>query len=175
MFIEKRSPAVLSSASGKGLDRRTFLGLTSAAAAGVVLGEGCVQRSSVAERPNVLFIAVDDLNDWVGVLGGHPNASTPNLDRLAARGVCFTNAHCSAPICSASRTSVLSGREPYNSGVYTNAQQFRDYLPDAVSIPQHFMRSGYEVLGAGKMFHSPEPSSFHEEFLIEQKALGSFR
>ena len=62
-----------------------------------------------AAKPNVLFIAVDDLNDWVGVLGGHPQARTPNIDRLARRGVLFTNAHCSAPGCNASRSSLLTG------------------------------------------------------------------
>jgi hypothetical protein len=61
------------------------------------------------DRPNVLFLAIDDLNDWVGCLSGHPQASTPNIDRLAARGTLFTNAHCQAPLCNPSRTSLLTG------------------------------------------------------------------
>src|SRR5688500_20345298 len=65
-----------------------------------------------AARPNVLFIAIDDLNDWVGCLGGHPQARTPNIDRLAKRGTLFTNAHCQAPLCNPSRTSLLTGLRP---------------------------------------------------------------
>ena len=62
------------------------------------------------QPPHILFIAVDDLNDWLGCMGGHPQAKTPHIDRLAQRGVLFTNAHCAAPVCLASRTAVLSGR-----------------------------------------------------------------
>ena len=69
-------------------------------------------------RPDIVFIIVDDLNDWVGVLGGHPQAQTPNLDRLARQGVNFSNAHCSAPGCSPSRNSLLYGVEPFHSGLY---------------------------------------------------------
>ena len=69
-------------------------------------------------RPNVLLIAVDDLNDWVGVLGGHPQAKTPNIDRLAARGTLFANAHCQAPVCSPSRASLATGRLPSTTGMY---------------------------------------------------------
>ncbi|MGD9127604.1 MAG: sulfatase-like hydrolase/transferase, partial [Planctomycetia bacterium] len=67
---------------------------------------------SKPERPNVLFIAVDDLNNWVGCMDGHPNAETPNIDRLADRGVLFTNAHCQAPLCGPSRASLFSGLLP---------------------------------------------------------------
>ena len=71
-----------------------------------------------AERPNVLFIAIDDLNDWVGCLHAHPNAKTPNIDALARRGTLFTNAHCQAPICGPSRASLLSGKYPHSTGAY---------------------------------------------------------
>ena len=67
---------------------------------------------------NVLFIAIDDLNDWVGCLGGHPQAKTPNIDRLAARGTLFTNAHCQAPLCNPSRSSLLTGLRPSTTGIY---------------------------------------------------------
>src|SRR4051812_43349393 len=70
------------------------------------------------QKPNVLFIAIDDLNDWVGPLGGHPQVQTPHLDRLARRGVAFTNAHCQAPICNPSRASLLTGLRPSTTGVY---------------------------------------------------------
>ena len=71
-----------------------------------------------AEKPNVLFIAIDDLNDWIGCLDGHPNALTPNMDRLASRGVLFSNAHCQAPICGPSRASLFTGLLPSTSGIY---------------------------------------------------------
>ena len=75
--------------------------------------------------PNVLFISLDDLNDWVGCLGGHPQAHTPNLDRLASTGVLFTNAHCPAPACNPSRTAIMTGIPPYRSGLYDNRQKMR--------------------------------------------------
>ena len=109
-----------------------------------------------AAKPNVLFIAVDDLNDWVGVLGGHPQASTPNIDRLAKRGTLFTNAHCSAPGCNASRSSLLSGLRPSTTGIYANAHDWRQAtrLKGAVTLPRHFMDNGYRTQGAGKLFHA---------------------
>ena len=69
-------------------------------------------------KPNVLFIAIDDLNDWVGFLDGHPQAKTPNMDRLAKRGVVFSNAHCQAPICNPSRVSLMTGTRPSTTGIY---------------------------------------------------------
>ena len=63
-------------------------------------------------RPNVLLISIDDLNDWIGCLGGHPQAKTPNIDRLAARGVLFNNAHCQAPVCNPSRASMMTSLYP---------------------------------------------------------------
>ena len=75
---------------------------------------------NASERPNVLLIAVDDLNDWVGCLGGHSQTHTPNIDRLAARGVLFTNAHCQGTMCNPSRISLLWGRRPSSTGFYSN-------------------------------------------------------
>ena len=109
--------------------------------------------SNLWARPNVLFIAVDDLRDWVGHLSGHPNAKTPNIDRLAKRGVSFTRAYCSAPLCNPSRISLLTGVAPSKSGVYGNGEKLRQKLPDAVTLMQHFRASGYSVRGAGKIFH----------------------
>ena len=101
----------------------------------------------------MLFIGVDDLRDWVGHLSGHPNAKTPNIDRLAKRGVSFTRAYCSAPLCNPSRISLLTGVAPSKSGVYGNGEKLRKKLPDAVTLMQHFRASGYSVRGAGKIFH----------------------
>ncbi|WP_369016058.1 sulfatase-like hydrolase/transferase [Armatimonas sp.] len=104
-------------------------------------------------RPNVLFIAMDDLNDWVGCLGGHPQAKTPNLDRLAKSGILFTNAHCAAPSCNPSRTAILTGISPATSGLYTNLQPMREVLPDAKLLPAVLRESGYTALGSGKLLH----------------------
>ncbi len=110
-------------------------------------------------RPNVLFVAVDDLNDWIGALGGHPQARTPNLDRLARRGVLFTRAYCSAPACNPSRASLMTGIRPSTSGVYRNADPWRRAMPDAVTLPQHFMKHGYTAAGGGKIYHGRFPDA----------------
>ncbi|MCB1079960.1 MAG: sulfatase-like hydrolase/transferase, partial [Verrucomicrobiae bacterium] len=104
-------------------------------------------------KPNVLFIAVDDLNDWVGCLGGHPQSLTPNLDHLAASGTLFTNAHCPGASCNPSRSAVMTGLSPHRSGLYDNSQPMREVLPDAVTIPLHFRRNGYRAMGSGKILH----------------------
>lgn len=104
-------------------------------------------------RPNVLFIAMDDLNDWIGCMGGHPQTITPNLDRLAKSGVLFTNAHCAAPACNPSRISVFSGIAPNVSGVYANNQVLREVLPDVELLPKTFSKNGYRSTGSGKMLH----------------------
>ena len=114
---------------------------------------GSVLLVSADTRLNVLFIAVDDLNDWVGHLGGHPQSQTPNIDQLARTGVSFSKAYCSAPLCNPSRVSLLTGIEPSKSGVYGNGERFRQKLPKAVTLMQHFRNYGYVVKGGGKIFH----------------------
>ena len=122
----------------------------------------CSASLAAAGKPNVLFIAVDDLNDWIGPLGGHPQARTPNLDRLAARGVLFTHAYTAAPACNPSRAALMTGIAPHRSGVYLNSQPWRPPLQDAVTIPQHFRKFGYWVGASGKIFHGafPDPPSW---------------
>ena len=71
-------------------------------------------------RPNVLLIAVDDLNDWIGCMGGHPDTRTPNIDKLASRGLLFTNAHCQGTMCNPSRISIMWGKRPSSTGFYSN-------------------------------------------------------
>ena len=107
-----------------------------------------------AEKPNVLFVACDDMNDWVGFLGGHPDTLTPNMDRLAKRGIVFDRAYCASPICGPSRAAVLTGLKPETSGVYHNAGTYIDYVPDAVSLPRFFRNAGYHVMGCGKINHA---------------------
>ncbi|MFT7632063.1 MAG: arylsulfatase A-like enzyme [Mariniblastus sp.] len=104
-------------------------------------------------KPNVLFISVDDLNDWIGCLGGHPQAKTPHLDRLAASGVLFTNAHCPAPACNPSRSAIMTGISPHRSGLYENGQKMRELMPDAELMPKYFSRHGYWSAGSGKLLH----------------------
>ncbi|WP_168564596.1 sulfatase [Crateriforma spongiae] len=107
-------------------------------------------------RPNFLLIAIDDLNDYVGCLDGHPNAITPNLDRLAERGVLFTRAYCNSPVCQPSRTSLWTGLRPTTTGITANRSPwFRESSnhPDAVSLPQAMASAGYSTLGFGKLFH----------------------
>jgi arylsulfatase A-like enzyme len=125
--------------------------------------------SVAAERPNVLFIAIDDLNDWVGCLGGHPNALTPNIDRLAAHGVLFTNAHCQAPICGPSRASLFTGLLPSTSGIY--AQISDKQIPDASEIagkatllPNYFENHGYKTLACGKLFHNGDAARVFDDY-----------
>jgi choline-sulfatase len=116
--------------------------------------------SAQAQRPSVLLISVDDLNDWIGPLGGHPQVKTPNLDRLAARGVTFANAHCQSPLCNPSRTSFLTGLRPSTTGVYALDPWFRTdaRLKDLVTLPQHFEANGYVTMATGKVFHDGMPS-----------------
>ena len=117
-------------------------------------------------RPNVLFIPVDDLNDWLGVLKGHPQAKTPNFDRLAGRGTLLTRAYCTAPACNPSRKSVLTGTRPSTSGLYYSNKRIRDLLPGVVTLPEHFKHNGYRVEGGGKIFHSGmnDQQSWHAYF-----------
>lgn len=106
------------------------------------------------DHPNVLFIAVDDLNDWIGCLDGHPQAHTPNIDRLAARGMLFRNAHCAAPACNPSRAAVFSGRMPGVTGVWSNdSRSLGQMYPDEKTLPVAFRRSGYITAGTGKLLH----------------------
>ncbi len=112
-----------------------------------------------AERPNVLLIAIDDLNDWLGCLGGHPQAKTPHIDRLASRGAVFLNAHCQAPLCNSSRTSFMTGLRPSTSGVYALYPWFRTdpKWRSHRTLWQHFTAGGYRTLTTGKVFHGAYP------------------
>lgn len=114
-----------------------------------------ILHSAFAAKPNVLFIAIDDQNDWIGAFGGHPLAKTPHMDRLAARGTAFLNAHCQAPLCNPSRASLMLGLRPTTTGIYGLAPWFRDVeaWKDRVTLPQHFKAHGYRTLTSGKIYH----------------------
>ncbi len=134
---------------------------------------GLVHRQAVAaQRPNVLFIAIDDLNDWIGCLGGHPQALTPNIDRLAERGVLFTNAHCAAPACNPSRAAVFSGEMPWKTKVWSNnSRKMSDQHPDKRVLPRAFADAGYVTLATGKLLHSGKANAkyFQQNMNTEQR------
>ncbi len=118
------------------------------------------------EHPNVLLIAVDDLNDWVGCMGGHPQATTPNIDRLAERGTLFTNAHCQSPVCNPSRASLMTSLYPSTSGIYFLSPDLDESPISSKSklMPHRFQEEGYYVTGAGKLFHGNQNSKYWPEW-----------
>lgn len=127
------------------------VGALFSAAIGTTAGE----PAAPSRRPNVLMMAVDDLNDWVGPLGGHPLVKTPYMDRLAARGTTFLNAHIQAPLCNPSRASLFLGLRPSTTGIYGLSPWFRhvEALRDRVVLSQHFRAHGYRTFTAGKIHH----------------------
>ncbi|MEM1295292.1 MAG: sulfatase [Verrucomicrobiota bacterium] len=127
----------------------------------LLLGSGTV---GAAEKPNILLISIDDLNDWVGCLGGHPQALTPNIDRLAKRGTLFTNAHCQSSVCNPSRVSMMTGRYPHSTGVYFLSPDLKNApaLNGVLTMPEHFAQHGYETMAVGKIFHTGDKRFFQE-------------
>jgi arylsulfatase A-like enzyme len=126
------------------------------------------------DRPNVLMLCVDDLNDWVSYLDGHPQAKTPHMEKLARRGVNFSNAHCTSPGCSPSRNALMFGVEPHNSGLYP--------FYDIVEIPESTMgkftplplllrNHGYTTVGLNKVFHNPDNAYKQKEQWDEYHSL----
>lgn len=159
--------------AGKSL-QHALLGLLTACLG--VLGPLAHARQD-AKPPNILVIAIDDLNDWVGCMGGHPQAKTPNIDRLARRGVLFTNAHCQAPICGPSRASLWTGRYPHTTGIYGQIRSKYlakhpkvDNNPDRY-ISTYFKKHGYETVAVGKLFHG---DGGHEAFDTYGGKFGGF-
>ena len=129
--------------------RETPIGATIAALSALLLS-----ADLDAARPNVLFLAVDDMKDWVNCLGGYEGTvHTPNIDRLASRGSLFTNAHCASPKCAPSRAAILTGLRPSTTGLYDNGHWWFPNLPNTTTLPLQFRKHGYKVVGAGKIFH----------------------
>lgn len=120
----------------------------------------------LSTRPNVLFIAIDDLRDWVGYLGDN-QTRTPNLDRLAARGLSFTRSYCAAPVCNPSRTALMSGLRPGATGVYENNADWRTSpAAKVVHLTRHLRDNGYYAAGAGKIYHGgyPPPAEYWDDY-----------
>lgn len=128
-----------------------------------MLNTGEAQAEETIKKPNVLFIAVDDMNDWITPLGGLTGVKTPNLDRLASMSVTFTNAHCASPVSAPSRLSMMTGVHPVRSGVMENTWgdgplwRSNPELKDAVTMEQFFHSQGYKNLAGGKIYHSLAP------------------
>lgn len=131
-------------------------------------------------KPNVLFIAVDDLNNWITPIDGFSNAKTPNFDRLAAKGVTFTNAHCQAPLCGPSRASLMSGLRPSTTGIYgmtSDNEVRREGNPatkDITFLPEYFKNNGYHTMGIGKLFHIHAPKGMFDESGGRVKGFGPY-
>lgn len=106
-------------------------------------------------QPDILFIIADDLNDWIGCYGGHPNTKTPNIDQLAGESVVFTNCYTPTPLCNPARTALLTGRAPWKTGIYGNETFFRDIpeFQNIITLPQKLQTLGYTTVSAGKIFH----------------------
>ena len=151
-----------------------------------VLFIGSVPALNAEEKPNVLFIAVDDLNHWVGHLQRNDQTITPNLDRLATWGVSFARAYCAAPACNPSRAALMSGMRPSTTGVYHNPHDYRPHIAPKQTLNSHFRAHGYYVAGAGKIYHGgggrrEEWDDFAKrhpvksEGIFEQEAIGALK
>jgi len=160
----------------RSFNRRDFLRWSATAAGGAMFWPALSTLGADApangERPNVLFIMTDDLNDSIAGMGGHPQARTPNINRLMARGVRFTNAQCSAPLCGPSRASWLTGLSPCTTGYFGYRQQQNHWrhfplLQDARTMMEHFTANGYDVYGTGKIMHGG-----HEDWSVWQRPDG---
>jgi arylsulfatase A-like enzyme len=129
----------------------------------------CIFKTSVnavTTKPNVLFIAVDDLNHWVGYTGRNPQTKTPNIDRLSKMGVSFVYADCAAPLCNPSRAALMSGLRPSSTGCYQNGQNWKKFIPEGRGLTPTFKQAGYFVAGAGKIYHGNTfyPSEWDDYF-----------
>ena len=136
------------------MKRRSFLRSLLVGAAILVM-TSCITTVCQAanKRPNVLFIAIDDMNDWTTLFDKDNPIKTPNMERLAKRGMFFNKAYCASPACCPSRAAIMTGILPHNSGVYDNNNAWAKIMPNAITLSRYFAQNGYETYGAGKIFH----------------------
>jgi arylsulfatase A-like enzyme len=151
------------------LRRRHFLTLAAASFGSACSDNPLTSATSTGRKPNIIMIMVDDLNDWIGAMNGHPQARTPHIDNLAKRGTLFSNAHAQAPICGPSRTSLMTGLLPSTTGVYghINDEDIRkasSALSHITFLPEFLSNAGYHTMGIGKLFHQGAPENVFHEF-----------
>ena len=120
-------------------------------------------------KPNVLFIAIDDLNDYVNCMNGSIHVPTPNIDRLAQEGTIFTNAHCQAPICGPSRASIMTGLYPSSTGNYlqlndSNIKKGNEVACKAIFMPDYFEEQGYKTMAVGKIYNNGDAAKTFDEY-----------
>lgn len=135
-----------------------------------LLAFGCQSVEETREKPNILFIAIDDLRPELGCYGS-PIAVTPNLDKIAAEGLLFDRAYCQEAICSPSRASLMTGARPDEIGIIENYTYFRDVNPEIITLPQHFIANGYEATYTGKVYHghfTDDEKSWSREAAIDR-------
>ncbi|MBV1864063.1 MAG: sulfatase [Rhodobacteraceae bacterium] len=131
----------------------------------------------MSKTKNILFLSIEDLNDWIEPLGGHPDTKTPNINRLAKRGIVFNAAYAAAPACSPSRTATLFGQNPWETGVYANNHKWHDYYKSGArkSLVGRFTDAGFETRGAGKVFHVfPQKFDFNDWTDYKQRRIEKF-
>lgn len=127
----------------------------------------CINNpDAIIEKPNILLISIDDLNNWIEPMGGHPQSLTPNLKTFSGNAVMFNNAYCASPSCNPSRTALFTGKHTFVTGLYNNPQVWRDVVQDEFTLPEYFMKNGYWTGGAGKIYHGnmPDPRSWNEYY-----------
>jgi arylsulfatase A-like enzyme len=132
---------------------RSILTVALASIVVVFIAPFAAANDDAPRKPNVLFIAIDDLNHWVGHLGRNKQTRTPNIDALAGRGVTFAHAYCAAPVCNPSRAALMSGLRPGTSGIYNNGNDWRTVIAPELTLTTAFRGAGYRVCGAGKIYH----------------------
>ena len=144
---------------------KTCWHLTLVVCLAVTLGQSAPALAAArTNRPNVLFVAMDDFNHWAAYLGRNSQAKTPNIDRLAASGVMFRHAYAVVPACEPSRAALMSGLRPWTTGCYYNGDKWKQHVPEGIGLTAQFLKAGYHVAGAGKIYHGDTyfPSEWSE-------------